>query len=115
MPENTVNVARPNPLGNPFKVYEHCKGGDWGVLNLGRLHESMGHGWTRVGAAAFAVARFRELIDDVYPPGSTARVILAVTLLGQNVACWCPLLDEAGGQFPCHGHVILDIGREAAW
>ncbi|MEO5920638.1 MAG: DUF4326 domain-containing protein [Pseudolysinimonas sp.] len=110
LPPNTMVVSRPKPLSNPFRVYEHCKGknGDWGVENLGRLHEPMGHGWTRAGAHQFAVDRYRELVDEVYPAGGTARWVLALTIVEHDfIACWCPL------DLPCHTDVLKEIGEEA--
>lgn len=107
-PEGTIIVARPTWMGNPFGIYEHCKGrgGDWGVRDLGRFHAPMGHGWTRKGAAEVAVEYYREELEKAYPLGGTARFILVQSLRGHNLACWCPL-----GQ-PCHADVLLELANE---
>lgn len=107
MPEGAIVVARPTHLGNPYKIYQHCAGkaGDWGIIDLGRLHQPLGHGWTRHGAAQAAVDSYRKLLDEVYPPDSTARWILADYLRGHDLACWCPL-DQ-----PCHADVLLTLAN----
>jgi len=35
-------------------------------------------------------------------------------LRGCDLACWCPLTDEAGGRAPCHADVMLDVAAGAA-
>jgi hypothetical protein len=104
-PDGAITVSRPHVLGNPFRVYEHCKGpgGDWGVENTGRLHAPMGHGWTRLGAHRAAVDAYRRLLNEEYPQGSTQRAILAMNYAGHDLACWCPL------DMPCHADVLLEV------
>ncbi len=104
---DAIDVSRPNWLGNPFAIYEHCKGknGDWGVKDLGRLHAPIGHGWTKLGAINAAVSAYKAEIDHQYPEGSTARHILANTLRGHDLVCWCPL-DR-----PCHADVLLELAN----
>jgi hypothetical protein len=104
---DAVIVARPSALGNPFRVYRHCKGpnGDWGVEDTGRLGTPMGHGWTKVGATKHAVAAYARLIDEQYPPGSSARYALVASLAGRDLACWCPL-DQ-----PCHADVLIELAN----
>jgi hypothetical protein len=108
MPENTVYVGRGTSLGNPFRIYEHCKGerGDWGIEDTGRFNLPMGHGWTRIGAARAAVGAYRKALDEAYPPGSSARWILADSLRGKNLACYCPL-DQ-----PCHADALLELANQ---
>jgi hypothetical protein len=108
MPEGGVYVGRGSYLGNPFRIYEHCKGkgGDWGVEDTGRFHLPMGHGWTREGAAKAAVKMYERALDEAYPPGSTARRILALNLAGHDLVCWC-LASQ-----PCHADVLLRIANE---
>lgn len=110
MPEGAVFVGRGSHLGNPFRIYEHCKGvdGDWGVVDTGRLNSPMGHGWTREGAARVAVDEFRGVFDEVYPEGGTARFIVLVDLCGKDLACWCP----SGS--PCHGDFLLSLANTDA-
>lgn len=107
MPEGAVYVGRGSDLGNPFRIYEHCKGpdGDWGIEDTGRFRMPMGHGWTREGAAKAAVVAYRAALSEAYPPGSTARAILAMNLRGHDLACWCAL-DQ-----PCHADVLLELAN----
>jgi hypothetical protein len=107
MPEGAVYVGRGSHLGNPFRVYQHCngKGGDWGVQDTGRLHAPMSHGWTELGAIKTAIKAYEGILDEIYPPGSTARYILVQELRGKDLACWCPL-DQ-----PCHADVLLEIAN----
>ena len=46
MPAGAVKVSRGTPWGNPFRVYEHCRGvgGDWGIVDSCRFDELMTHG-----------------------------------------------------------------------
>jgi hypothetical protein len=109
IPPNSLIVSRPNDLGNPFKVYQHCKGpdGDWGVVDTGRLHAPLGHGWNQRGAHQVAVNAYRKVFDETYPPGSTARVLLAMNLAANDyLACWCGL------DLPCHVDVLLEVAAE---
>jgi hypothetical protein len=105
MPEGAVYVGRGSHLGNPFRIYQHCKGpdGDWGIEDSGRLCATMGHGWTRAGAARTAVEMYEKVLNEIYPPKSTARYILAHDLRGKDLVCWCKLSD------PCHADVLLEI------
>jgi hypothetical protein len=104
-PEGAISVARPHVLGNPYRVYEHCKGpgGDWGVEDTGRLFIDLGHGWTKLGAHQAAVSSYRTLLDDIYPPEGAARALLAMNYAGHDLACWCPL------DMPCHADVLLEV------
>lgn len=108
MPEGAVYVGRGSYLGNPFRIYEHCKGlnGDWGIEDTGRLCAPMGHGWTRIGAARTAVEMYERMLDEQYPPGSSARYILAHDLRGKDIACFCPL-DQ-----PCHADLLLELANK---
>ncbi len=105
IPEGAIIVSRPSNWGNPFKVYEHCKGknGDWGVKDTGRLDAPMGHGWTRLGAHMAAVAAYRSVVEEQYPEGM--RPYLALALGGHDLACWCPL------DMPCHADVLLEMAN----
>ena len=78
LPPGTVNVARPGPWGNPFRV------GD------------VGPDGAVVVTRADAVALYRRLVDA--PPAGHRHE----ELRGQDLACWCPL-DE-----PCHADVLLE-------
>lgn len=108
MPEGAIYVGRGTALGNPFRVYKHCAGpdGDWGVEDVGRFNLPMSSGWTREGAARFAVNAYRRALDEAFPPGRGARASLALGLRGHDLACWCPL-DQ-----PCHADVLLELANE---
>lgn len=86
-PEGVVVVARPSKWGNPFKV---------GVD----------------GSAAEVVEWYRrylqsKVFDTGEPMVETARRELA----GKDLACWCPLVDDAGRPVPCHADVLLDVSN----
>ena len=84
-----VIVARGTSLGNPFRVYQHCKGadGDWGVQDTGRFNAPIAHGWTKLGAIKFAIGCYEKALDEVYPPGSIMRAVLVMNLKGHDLAC----------------------------
>lgn len=106
---DAVIITRPlSYLSNPFRVYEHCKGkqGDWGVEDTGRFRREMGHGWTKLGAVKAAVSLYQRVFDEEFPPGSTIRLHIALSLHEKDLACWCPL------DMPCHGDYLLEVGRE---
>ena len=107
MPDNAVYVGRGSAFGNPFRVYQHCKGkdGDWGVIDTGRLYAPMGHGWTKLGAVEAAINAYRSILDEIHPPASTSRYALAQSLKGKDLACFCPL-----GR-PCHADVLLSVAN----
>lgn len=108
MPEGAVYVGRGSSFGNPFRVYEHCTGpgGDWGIEDTGRFNAPAGHGWkTKEAAVRSAVAAYRTIFDEYFPPGSTARYIIAESLRGKDLACWCPL------SAPCHADVLLELAN----
>jgi hypothetical protein len=88
MPENTVNVARPGKLGNPYIV---------------------GQDGTREQCAALYLSLMRGLIglSDRVTPEEQIRAYRAFhrarpSLKGQNIACWCALDGGA-----CHGDIIF--------
>lgn len=105
MPEGAVYVGRGSCYGNPFRAYEHCKGEDWGVMDTGRLHSPMGHGWTKVGAINFAIRAYEGVLKDIYRPNSSAEYALIQTLKGKDLVCWCP------PDRPCHADVLLEIAN----
>jgi hypothetical protein len=108
MPEDAVKVSRGTWLGNPFRVYEHCKGrdGDWGVEDTGRFNTSIGHGWTKRGAVNFAIDCYKQQFDEHFPPGSSIRAHVGVSLYGKKLACWC-----APGE-PCHADFLVSVAGE---
>jgi hypothetical protein len=99
--DNVVFVGDGTWYANPFRAYEHCVGEDWGVVDTGRLHTPMGHGWTEVGARKAAVASYRAIFEDAYPEHRAARFGLAMDLRGKDLACTCP------DGVPCHGDVLI--------
>lgn len=106
-PEGAIVVARGTYLGNPFRVYQHCKGpdGDWGIVDAGRFDLPLGHGWTQAGAHEAAVTCYRQALEKVFPERSSARASLVHTLRGHDLACWCP------PSLACHVDVLLEIAN----
>ena len=90
MPPNTVNVARPEKWGNPFKV------GDYAKL-IGAQP-----GYTLIETNEQAVDFYRRYAE-AWLPEYLARV--QRELGGKNLACWCPL-DQ-----PCHADVLLELAN----
>lgn len=91
MPENTVNVTRPGPYGNPYIV---------------------GHD----GSAQECVEKFRKAwIDaitcakrDRTPYMPFGKPIYLGPLIGKNLACFC----REDAPF-CHADVLLELARDA--
>lgn len=98
-PEGVIDVTE----HTPFRPYEHCRDGDWGVLDAGRFNTEVSHGWSRPGAHRFAVACYRQKIDEYFPPSSLSRYVLAESFRGKNLGCSCPR------GFACHVDVLLEI------
>jgi len=114
MPTNTVVVARPSILGNPFVVTkEPTKHPTWAVHYVPNSRVDIGPGGfvddfdSREEAIECAVNTYRE-----WATGGRNRylrvlfVIEAQKLRGKNLACWCPL-DQ-----PCHADVLLALANE---
>ena len=92
MPENTVSVARPGRLGNPFIVgkdgtreecvvlYRHMLGGFLCLTCTPGIAEQEA-----------AIAAVKAALPD---------------LRGKNLACWCR--DDGK---PCHADVLLEIAN----
>ena len=96
MPPNTVNVARPGPWGNPFKV-----GKDGTREECVRLYRLlMGQGLICLGASASANEQKRVLDYGAKNIGK---------LLGKNLACWC----RNDGK-PCHADVLLEVANSTS-
>ena len=99
MPPNTVSVARPGLMGNPFKVgvhgtARHC------VQSYRRLLTGSvslrRHNMLRIlkgmeGRGEAHVAEMKARIPD---------------LRGKNLACWCPL------DAPCHADVLIELANK---
>lgn len=108
MPEGAIYVGRGSYLGNPYRIYEHCRGpnGDWGIEDAGRFNLPCGHGWTnRDAAARVAVGMYRVAFDEAFPVGGSARYAVLADLRGHDLACWCPLNS------PCHADVLLELAN----
>ena len=97
MPDNTVNVARPGPWGNPFIV---GKDGD----------------------RAYCVELYKHMLNGhlsiVNPGGATVESLMAArsyvatnirNLAGKSLACWCRLDGK-----PCHADVLLETAKRFA-
>jgi Domain of unknown function (DUF4326) len=78
LPEDAINVARPGPWGNPFRV------GD------------IGPDGETIETRAEAVALYRKHVSAP-PPGHDYA-----ELRGHDLACWCPL------DGPCHADTLLE-------
>lgn len=112
-PPNTVVVARPSILGNPFRVNREptiteC----WSVHYVpdplvdsgpGRLVDEFD---TKAEAVQAAVECYREWATEGRNHYLRAQHFIDKhNLRGKNLACWCPL-DQ-----PCHADVLLDLAN----
>jgi hypothetical protein len=100
MPPNTVSVARPGALGNPFTKSA--------AIESGYANDAT---WR-----SFVVECFRDWLAggrhgrDWWqgPKADAARSVILVRvpeLRGKNLACWCPL------DAPCHADVLLELAN----
>ena len=100
MPPNTVSVARPGPLGNPFKTSVY---GQEQAVALHRqwleAESATKLGYTGDAAEALDIARARVL--DLLPG-----------LRGKNLACFCP---EPGPyeRDCCHRAVLIEMANKS--
>jgi len=92
LPDNTVNVARPGPHGNPFVV-----GRDGTRAECVHLFALLGAGLVCLSCKA-----------EIEPQQRTIALINAGLddLRGHDVACWCTL------DGPCHGDIWLALANE---
>lgn len=105
MPPNTVNVARPNKWGNPFRIFYHehgiCPGWyvqrqngviTWGPYKTKRIAEDV------------ALSKFerwaRRHVSEI-----------RADLAGANCACWCPL-PSPGQPDRCHRATLLALAND---
>jgi hypothetical protein len=106
MPADTVKVDRTTIFGNPFPVDVYGRAEAiamfrrWltGRMSAGEMAQcSRSDRWA---ASNVPLATVREwVIRDL------AR------LKGKHLACWCPLVDEAGHRVPCHADVLLELAN----
>lgn len=118
-PENTVVVARPSILGNPFIVTKGAtKVPTWSVDYIPNPLVDSGYAGfvddfdTKLEAIQCAVDTYREWATT--GGNHYYRVIYFVEskrLAGKNLACWCPLEDAAGSRVPCHADVLLELAN----
>lgn len=87
LPENAVNVARPGPWGNPFKV-----GPDRTRAQAVYAFRT----WLTVdGCTAGLPERKQWILDHIGD------------LRGKDLACWCRLDGK-----PCHASTLLEIANK---
>jgi hypothetical protein len=93
LPPNTVNCARPGPLGNPFIVGVHGN-----VATCVDLHRKLLAGFLCMGVDIACIERQKKLFAAL--PAQLARLRQA-----DHAACWCRL-DK-----PCHVDNYLEVLR----
>lgn len=109
MPPNTIGVARPSALGNPYVV------GTEAEVHLNDVH---GLGCIEVVEVTpdLAVALYRSLWEyRLFSPvmkgdledetWQRRHIDIMERARGKNVACYCAL------DAPCHGDVVLDLSN----
>lgn len=137
MPEGTVYVGRGSKWGNPFRV-GHTQvrtpgihGSDW--EHEGRLYKASGeqHAFVHPGSTPESPDITYHQVENAtaqqcvemyraYVTGSPERLNyrhqpmidqIRTELAGKNLACWCPITDDAGNHVPCHADVLLEIAN----
>lgn len=92
MPENTISVARPGPLGNPFVV-----GKDGTRERCVELYRLLLGGYLCLTSGP-SIAEQEAVIAAVRDRLPSLR--------GKNLACWC----RNDGK-PCHADVLLELAN----
>ncbi|MRX31865.1 DUF4326 domain-containing protein [Aminobacter sp. MDW-2] len=115
MPENTVNVARPNRWGNDWKVGS-------------TMFDPATSQFRTCETVEDAIQAFRNSVDwdpdakttlptteggtleiwGGFGPYHRNRKTIRAELAGKNLACWCRL-DQ-----PCHADVLLELANSPA-
>lgn len=139
-PPNTIVVARPSKWGNPFRYRTNyglarvpaINGDPWeyeGRISApGNQHDCYHPDgtWTRHTVRYLTRAECVELYRTAltHPTRQLQlwdlRTHRALTvddarreLAGQNLACWCPLINDEGQPVPCHADVLLEACNES--
>jgi hypothetical protein len=98
MPENTVSVTRPGPLGNPFLVRECREAFGYSDDTCRKQCVRAFRGWLSQD--------WREWWDSKESEERRAVVLARLPeLRGKDLACWCAL-DQ-----PCHADVLLELAN----
>jgi len=97
MPENTVVVSRPGPLGNPFVVGKH-----------GTRAECVKS--FRILMSGFVCLSIDREMSDEQVAYLKRLAGLLPGLRGKNLACWCPL-PKPGEPDCCHAACLLEIAN----
>lgn len=103
-PEGAIVVTRPGKWGNPFTVAM-------------AIEAEYQHPHRAVVANYEMWVKGHAFYQDVYEDGSSRFDRRWVQehlpdLAGKDLACWRPLVDEHGEQFPCHADVLLALVSE---
>jgi hypothetical protein len=93
MPENTIDVTRPGPRGNPFVVGKH---GD--RKRCVALFAFLCRGWMNIGADHECILAQKNFLQTFEREKAKIR--------GKDVACWC-----RAGEI-CHGDIWLRVANE---
>lgn len=137
-PEGAVVVARPSKWGNPFPLKGPWI--TWAAVGLGYHGDEIGRrnaavalhrAWltgTPIGrpvtqdgpSLEFGDGSVVSMDDHVRSIALAAagpitflppRVPTLTELRGKDLACWCPLEDDAGNRVPCHADVLLELAN----
>ena len=113
MPSGARYVGRPGPFGNPFKVIRGQRTGQWRVVDTGdrsrTLREEPQYVPDQWAGAVMAVRLFELHTGPLglYEWDDVEEV--RRELAGQDLVCWCPLVDADGQPVPCHADVLLEL------
>lgn len=102
MPPGAINVARPGPWGNPYRVFQQ-KAGTAPGWYVQRQNSTRSDGpMTRTMAENLALAKFRQHAHE-------RRNEIRKGLRGLDLACWCKLPDH--GPDRCHRAILLEVAN----
>lgn len=131
LPEGVKYAGRPGIYGNPWIVHRDSftsPDAPWSV-SCGDYHHEPSHHATKREAAQAAVDAYAAWVDlDTLDPNQWINSLIVQhtylkaaldrrELAGVDLACWCPLTDEAGRVWPCHVDVLLPLfnAPEVSW
>jgi hypothetical protein len=103
-PPGAVFIGRGTEWGNPATVSDRQRGGIYWV-RTGPDDPRPARFTDRRAAHEAAVEHYRERLRQ--NPDFVARI--RRVLRGRDVMCWCPVADEDGRRFPCHGDLLLCV------
>jgi len=117
-------VGRPGTFGNMFKIED-------GIIFIDASHRRAisDKEWRVVGGGTNQMVQdlfravveddFREIFIDLFHVQIDIKYwvkkweeLKVAELKGQNLYCYCPLINDDGTRFPCHADVLLELANK---